>query len=99
MTERADWRQVRDRRMREPGADEAYDTARLAFELGAAVREMREARGWTQARLAEAAGLTQPAVARFEAGGTVPTLQVLERLAKALDAKLVVQLAPGSSAA
>ncbi|MGH3460104.1 MAG: helix-turn-helix domain-containing protein [Kribbellaceae bacterium] len=99
MTERAEWRQVRDRRMREPGADEAYDAARLAFELGAAVREMREARGWTQARLAEAAGLTQPAVARFEAGGTVPTLQVLERLAKALDAKLVVQLAPGSSAA
>jgi transcriptional regulator with XRE-family HTH domain len=85
--------------MREPDADEAYDTARLAFELGAAVREMREARGWTQARLAEAAGLTQPAVARFEAGGTVPTLQVLERLAKALDAKLVVQLAPASSAA
>jgi hypothetical protein len=46
MTERTDWRKVRDRRMREPGAEEAYDAARLAFELGAAVREMREARGW-----------------------------------------------------
>jgi transcriptional regulator with XRE-family HTH domain len=60
---------------------------------------MREQRGWTQAQLAELANLTQPAVARFEAGGTVPTIPVLERLAHALGAKLVVRLAPGTSAA
>lgn len=87
------WRQLRDRRMAEPGADEAYAAARLAFELGKAVREMREQRGWTQAGLAVASGLTQPAVARFEAG-TVPTLPVLERLAPAPDVELVVKLAP-----
>jgi transcriptional regulator with XRE-family HTH domain len=95
MAERTEWREIRDRRMREPGAD----AARLAFELGAAVREMREQRGWTRAQLAEAAHMTQPAVARFEAGGTIPTIPLLERLAHALDAKLVVRLAPGTSAA
>ncbi|AHH93453.1 hypothetical protein GCM10010174_32020 [Kutzneria viridogrisea] len=95
----SDWRQLRDERMAEPGAEEAYQAARLAFELGKAVREMREQRGWTQSQLAETAGMTQPAVARFEAGGTVPTIPVLERLARALEAKLVVQLTPGSSAA
>ena len=84
MTGRISWRELRDRRMAEPGADEAYAAARLAFELGKAVREMREQRGWTQATLAEASGLTQPAVARFEAGGTVPTIPVLEPLANAL---------------
>jgi ribosome-binding protein aMBF1 (putative translation factor) len=99
MAERSGWRQLRDRRMAEPGADEAYAAARLAFELGKAVREMREQRGWTQARLADAAGLTQPAVARFEAGGTVPTIPVLERLACALEAELVVRLTPRTSAA
>ena len=99
MAERANWRDMRDRRMREPGAELAYEATKLAFELGAAVRAMREERGWTQARLAHEAGMTQPAVARFEAGGTVPTIPVLERLAKALDAKLVVRLAPGSTAA
>jgi ribosome-binding protein aMBF1 (putative translation factor) len=42
--------------MAEPGAEEAYDATRRAFELGAAVRRMREERGWAQTRLAEAAG-------------------------------------------
>jgi len=99
MDERTPWGELRDRRMAEPGADEAYAAARLAFVLGKAVREMREQRGWTQATLAQASGLTQPAVARFEAGGTVPTIPVLERLANALEAELVVRLAPRTSAA
>jgi ribosome-binding protein aMBF1 (putative translation factor) len=99
MAERTDWSEIRTRRMKEPGAEEAYEAARLAFELGAAVREMREHRGWSQTQLAEAANMTQPAVARFEAGGTVPTIPVLERLAHALGATLVVRLAPGTSAA
>lgn len=66
MGERSSWQQVRDRRMAEPGAVEGYAAARLAYELGRAVREMRERRGWTQTQLADASGLTQPAVARFE---------------------------------
>lgn len=99
MVERFDWRQLRDRRMTEPGAGDAYEAARLAFELGHAVREMREKHGWTQAQLANAADMTQPAVARFEAGGTVPTIPVLERLAHALEVDLIVRFAPRSSAA
>jgi ribosome-binding protein aMBF1 (putative translation factor) len=94
MNERADWTELRDRRLAEPGAAEAYDAARLAYELGRTVREMREARGWTQTRLAEESGMTQPGVARFEAGGTVPTIPVLERLARALEAELVIRLDP-----
>jgi len=99
MAERTAWQQLRDERMAESGAAEAYDAARLAFELGKTVRDLREQQGWTQTRLAEAAGMTQPAVARFEAGGTMPTIPVLERLASALEAELVVQLEPKTSAA
>lgn len=94
MAERGEWAEIRDRRMREPGAAEAYEATRLAYELGKAIRQMREDRRWTQTALAEAAGMTQSAVARFEAGGTVPSLPVLERLAHALDAELVVQVRP-----
>jgi transcriptional regulator with XRE-family HTH domain len=36
--------------------------------------------------------MTQSAVARFEAGGAVPTLVVLGRLAKALGAELTVRV-------
>lgn len=93
MAERSDGKALRERRMSEPGADAAYRAARLAFELGhspCAARTM-----WLgQGELARLAGMTQSAVARFEAGGTVPTLPVWERLAGALDAELVVQVTP-----
>ncbi len=94
MAERAGWKELRDRRMSEPGAHEAYQAARLAYELGRTIRDLREQHGWSQTELARAAGMTQSAVARFEAGGTVPTLPVIERLAEALDADLRVQVTP-----
>jgi ribosome-binding protein aMBF1 (putative translation factor) len=96
---RESWSELRGRRMAEPGADEAYDAARLAFELGAGVRELRLARGWSQADLASAAKMTQSAVARFEAGGTVPTLPLLGRIAAALGAVLTVRVEPPSHVA
>jgi transcriptional regulator with XRE-family HTH domain len=37
--------------------------------------------------------MTQPALSRLEAAGSVPTIPVLERIALALDAELVVTLA------
>jgi ribosome-binding protein aMBF1 (putative translation factor) len=91
MTDHTSLEELRDRRMAEPGAAEAYEAARMAYELGKAIRELREAQGWSQTRLAQAAGMTQSAVARFEAGGTVPTLPVLERLAHALGVELDVR--------
>lgn len=94
MTKRSSWADVRERRMGEPGATEAYHAAKLAYELGRSVRQLRERRGWSQTQLAAAAGMTQSAVARFEAGGTVPSLPVLDRLAQALDADLTVQVTP-----
>lgn len=94
MGEDRGWAAMRERRLAEPSAAEAYDAARLAFELGRSVRELRERRGWSQTQLAKTSGMTQSAVARFEAGGTVPTLPVLERLATALDVKLKVGFEP-----
>lgn len=99
MGERTNWTDLRRRRMAEPGAAEAYDAARLAFDLGRAVRDLREQRGWSQTQLAQAAGMTQSAVARLEAGGTVPTLAVLERIAQALDVELSVRFTPRTVAA
>jgi ribosome-binding protein aMBF1 (putative translation factor) len=99
MAERGTWSDLREQRMSEPGAQDAYDAAQLAFELGATVRRLRDAKGWSQTQLARSAGMTQSAVARFEAGGSIPTLPVLQRLARALDADLVVQVAPHTDVA
>lgn len=99
MTGRTGWAQIKDRRMAEEGAQEAYGAARLGYELGRTVRQLREQRDWSQTALATSAGMTQSAVARFEAGGTVPSLPVLDRLARALDADLVVHLTPRAQVA
>lgn len=71
-----------------------YEAARRAFEIGQAVRTRRLELGISQTELARRAGMTQSAVSRLEAGGAVPTIVVLERLAAALDAELVVTLSP-----
>jgi HTH-type transcriptional regulator/antitoxin HipB len=62
----------------------AYEQARLRFELAEAVRARREELGLSQRQLAERAGMAQPGIARFGAGGTTPTLPLPERLATAL---------------
>jgi ribosome-binding protein aMBF1 (putative translation factor) len=84
MSQRSDWHELGSGRMTEPGAAEAYDAARLALELGRRVRELRVVQGLSQTELARRVDVTQSAVARFEAGGTVPTLPVLVRLARSL---------------
>jgi ribosome-binding protein aMBF1 (putative translation factor) len=94
MGEGKSWANKRAEIMSRPGAGAAYDAARIRFELGAAVRQRREELGLTQAELAERAGLKQPAVARFEAGGTMPTIPILERFAEALELRLSVQFHP-----
>jgi HTH-type transcriptional regulator / antitoxin HipB len=93
VTERTSWTELR-RQLGVDRAHPAYDAARISFQLGAEVRALREQRGWSQTDLANRAGMTQSAMARFEAGGTVPTLPVLERIATALDMRLSVELIP-----
>jgi ribosome-binding protein aMBF1 (putative translation factor) len=73
---------------------EGYAEARRAFLIGRAVRERRLALGLSQTELARRADMTQPALSRLEAGGVVPTIPLLERISMALDADLIVELAP-----
>ena len=73
---------------------EGYAEARRAFLIGQAVRERRLALGLSQVELAARADMTQPALSPLEAGGVVPTIPLLERISAALDADLIVELAP-----
>lgn len=84
------WDEMVARRGAEPGATAAYEAARLAYELGEQVRKQREKRGWSQQDLATAAGMRQPQVARFEAGGTVPKVDTLQRLLTALGGRISI---------
>lgn len=73
---------------------EVYEATRRAIVLGQAVHDRRRALGLSQTELARRAGITQTAVSRIEQADATPTIATLERLAKALDADLVVALAP-----
>jgi ribosome-binding protein aMBF1 (putative translation factor) len=86
--------EAREAGIHRPEAAAAYEQSRLRYELAEAIRARREELGWSQRQLAERAGMTQPGVARFEAGGTTPTLPLLERLASALGLTLTISLDP-----
>ena len=73
---------------------QGYAEGRRAFLIGQAVRERRLALGLSQVELAGRAGMTQPALSRLEAGGVVPTIPLLERISMALNADLIVEIAP-----
>jgi transcriptional regulator with XRE-family HTH domain len=59
--------------------------ASLSERFGARVRALRTARGWSQARLAEAVGLSPNHVGVMERGEKAPTLDTVEAVARALD--------------
>ncbi|GAA3891006.1 helix-turn-helix domain-containing protein [Streptomyces sedi] len=79
----------------------AYDQeqldALLAVELGRLIHERRVALGLSRTELAERAEMTRSQVSRIEGGGSLPTLQPLQRLVKALDGALSVTLDAESS--
>jgi DNA-binding XRE family transcriptional regulator len=58
--------------------------AREAVAFGAAVRERRKAKEWTQERLAEKAGIAAIQVGFVERGENVPKLTLILRIAQAL---------------
>jgi len=86
------WPEVHGQGLRRPAARGAYEEARLAYEIGRQVRELREAQGLSQSQLADRMGTTQSVIARLEAGGSRPTLRTLERAATALRVRVKVHL-------
>jgi len=93
-TEHSSYEQIARKRRDTADYREGYDEARRAFLIGQAVRERRLALGLSQTDVAARAGMTQPAISRLEAGGAVPTIPVLDRIAIALGAELVVTITP-----
>ncbi len=95
--EHSSYEEIANQRRRSEKYREGYAEARRAFLIGQAVRERRLALGLSQVELAARAGMTQPALSRLEAGGVVPTIPLLERITAALDAELIVEIAPNAA--
>ncbi|MGW5648962.1 helix-turn-helix domain-containing protein [Saccharopolyspora sp. NPDC003752] len=68
--------------------DESYAEASLAFELARLVYGLRTDAGLTQTELAKRMSTTQSSVARWESGGSLPTIDLLDRLGQAVGVRL-----------
>lgn len=85
--------QIKKQLLKDKTVRKAYDELEPEFSLVTLIIEQRIKRGLTQAELARRMGTKQSAIARLESGNTNPTIDFLEKVAKALDAKLKISLA------
>jgi ribosome-binding protein aMBF1 (putative translation factor) len=76
--------------------DRAYAAAALAGQLAELVYTLRTRAALTQTELARRMGTTQSSIARIESGGSLPTLDMLARLAHATGSTLRIA-GPGIS--
>ncbi len=75
--------------------DPAYWAAGRRMDFAQAVYDRRSALGWDSAELARRAGLTEQDIEAIEESAVDPTLELIERLATALDSG--ARIDPGST--
>jgi DNA-binding XRE family transcriptional regulator len=88
---------IREEQLRQDPAFRAYwERTALARVVALALIGYRVRHHLTQTRLAERLGMRQPQVARLETGEHTPSLEMLQRLARTLGLRFIVDVAPAS---
>lgn len=70
----------------------AYNELGPEFTVAQAVIGKRIEKGMTQSELARKIGTKQSAVSRIESGNYNPSIGLLEKIAKALDSRLIISI-------
>ncbi|MGB9030887.1 MAG: helix-turn-helix transcriptional regulator [Acidobacteriaceae bacterium] len=86
--------EMHKRWIKAPKYRRAYQALEDEFAVAKAVIAARNRAGLTQSELARKMGTTQPVVARMESGRVQPSLQSLQRLAKATGSRLMIRFEP-----
>ncbi|WP_027477091.1 helix-turn-helix domain-containing protein [Curvibacter gracilis] len=73
-------------------AQAEYDALADEFEVARELIAARHRAGLTQAEVAKRMGTSQSTVARLESGGRQPSMQTVQRYAKALGCRAVIKL-------
>jgi transcriptional regulator with XRE-family HTH domain len=71
---------------------EAEQNLKTILDLADDILRFRMEKGWSQAELAERAGTKQANISRLESGLSNPSVNFLQKIAKALDATIVLRL-------
>lgn len=81
----------------DPSLKEDLDKAGRAWDIAFQIYDLRKQAGLTQTRLAKLVGTRQSNIARIESADyTGYTLKTLEKVTKALNAKLEIKIVPAS---
>lgn len=71
--------------LKDPELKQEYDALEPQYQIISKIIEARNKTGLTQKEIARRMGTTQSVIARFESGNCNPTLNFVQRLAKALN--------------
>lgn len=87
-----DWKTLKKEILKDPEVRREYERLEPEYQIIRSIIRARLEKGLTQAQLAKKARTKQSAISRFEQGNTNPTLSFLQKVAEALDSKLVIRL-------
>ena len=88
------WKEVKKELLNDPRVAKEYRALEPEYQLARSILAQRLAKGLSQRQLAARARTKQPVISRLESGAGKPSLRLLERVAGALDADVVVRLEP-----
>lgn len=90
--------EIREEQLRQdPDFRAHWERTALARAVALAVIGHRVTHHLTQTQLAEKLGVRQPQVARLEMGEHTPSLEMLQRLARTLGLRFIVEVAPAGA--
>ena len=85
-----EWNEVKKELLKDKGAYKEYKRLEPKYRLISQLIGIRVKKGLTQNDMAKKLGTKQSAIARLESGNYNPTLEFLQKTAKALGTKLVI---------
>lgn len=83
--------QFKKEAFKRPGVRKAYVELQPEIQIIRALIISRNKKGMSQRKLAQKIGITQSALARFEAGRINPTLAFIQKITSGLGLKLIVK--------
>lgn len=86
------FKQFKTKTLKDKAVKAEYDALAPEYEVVRTIIKHRLKKGWSQTELAEAIGSRQPVISRLERGEGNPSLQTLQRIARALNLRLQVSM-------
>ena len=90
----SDLQELTNELMQDPGFVKEYEAIQPEVNITRAILDARINAGMTQVELSQKSGISQADISRLEKGTRNPSLNLLKRLAEAMDSTLSIEFIP-----